>query len=349
MIKLDIKEIEMRKSILFLLFFALFSLTARDASAVECGLSCCIAGAATSGVTLAENFGLSLVYENSYMKTIKNGTDEVSPEEAITRNKQMGKTYSVPTEMIMLKISLVGVLPVNERLQVMASVPYLINDMDMRRRSAMGMDMDMSMDTVEGLGDVSIMGLYTLYTDAPVRPGHRLVAGLGVKTPTGSTSEKTSSGSLMHAMMQPGSGSWDPLFMVNYMRGLYPLVFQANLFYQLTTEGYNGYEFGDKIALDLVARYQATNYINIGVDLNAMHAEKDDDHEGKYSKPDTSMVDNPAFTGLDSIFITPVVQAKIPSTGGSVELKYQLPIYQDVNGFQQVVDWRLFATLVWVF
>src|SRR4030067_3583750 len=105
------------------------------------------------------------------MKTIKNGTDEVSPDEAISSNQQMGKAYSVPTEMIMQKISLVGVLPVNERLQVMASVPYLINDMDMRRRSAMGMDMDMSMDTVEGLGDVSIMGLYTLYTDVQATPG----------------------------------------------------------------------------------------------------------------------------------------------------------------------------------
>lgn len=341
----------MRKYAFFLLLFALISLSARDASAVgECGLSCCIAGAATSGVTLAENFGLSVVYEHSYMKTIKNGTDEVSPDEAISRNQQMGKAYAVPTEMIMQKISLVGVLPINERLQLMASVPYLINDMDMRRRSAMGMGMDMSMATVEGLGDISVMGLYTLYADAPIRPAHRLTAGIGVKTPTGSTSEKTSSGNLVHAMMQPGSGSWDPLFMLNYTRGLYPLVLQANLFYQLTTEGYNGYEFGDKLALDLVARYQLANYINIGIDVNAMHAEKDDDHEGKYSvNAATSMADNPAFTGLDSIFITPVVQAKIPSTGGSVELKYQVPVYQDVNGFQQVIDWRLFATLVWVF
>ncbi len=342
----------MRKSVLFLLFFALISLSARDASAVgECGLSCCIAGAATSGVTLAENLGLSLVYEYSYMKTIKNGTDEVSPDEAIAINKAKfgSMSYSVPTEMIMQKISLVGVVPVNERFQVMASVPYLMNDMDMRMQMGMMPARDHSMARVEGLGDISIMGLYTLYADAPIRPAHRLTAGLGVKTPTGSTSEKTSSGSLVHAMMQPGSGSWDPLFMINYTRGIYPLVFQANLFYQLTTEGYNGYEFGDKLSLDLVARYQAANYVNIGLDINAMHAEKDVDHDGKYTRRATSMADNPDYTGLDSIFITPVVQAKIPSTGGSVELKYQIPVYQDVNGFQQVVDWRLFATLVWVF
>lgn len=340
----------MKRSFVLLLFCAMISLSGREAHAVgECGLSCCIAGAATSGVTLAESLGLSLVYEHAYMKTIKTGTDEVSPDEAIARNQKMGMSYSVPTEMRMQKVSVVGVLPATERLQFMASVPYVINDMDMRRRSAMGMVMDMSMETVSGLGDISLMGLYTLYADAPVRPGHRLIAGAGVKAPTGSTSERSASGSLVHAMMQPGSGSWDPLFMLNYTRGLYPLVLQANLFYQFTTEGYNGYEYGDKLTLDLIARYQLSNYVNVGVEVNGIHAEKDDDREGKYSRPDTSMADNTAFTGLDSVFISPVIQAKIPDTGGSAEIKYQVPVYQEVDGFQQVVDHRVLATLVWVF
>ncbi|WKZ32722.1 MAG: hypothetical protein QY316_12555 [Thermodesulfobacteriota bacterium] len=341
----------MRKCTLFLLLIVAVTLfNGRQAGAAgECGLSCCIAGAASSGVTLAENFGLSLAYEYMHMETIRNGTRSVSPDGAIAENQQMSQSYSVPTEMRMQKISLVGVLPVTERLQLMAAVPYIINDMDMRRRSAMGMTMDMTMDTVSGIGDISFMGLYTLYTDAPIRPGHRLVAGLGIKTPTGATSERTASGNLVHAMMQPGSGSWDPLFLLSYTRGLYPLVLQANLFHQLTTEGNNGYEFGDKTTLDLIARYQASNYINVGLELNGIHAERDRDHEGRYSRPVTSMADNPDFTGLDSVFITPAVQAKIPKTGGSAEIKYQVPVYQRVNGFQQVIDWRLFATLVWVF
>jgi hypothetical protein len=345
-------ENAMRRLFAAMLFFTLILLSGRDAYALgECGLSCCIAGATTSGVTLAENFGVSLVYEYAYMETIKNGTEEVTPDEAIAANQVMGQSYSVPTEMRMQKLSLVGFLPLNERFQLLASVPYVVNDMDMRTRTGgmMPMTMDMSMAQITGLGDISLMGLYTLYTDAPVRPAHKLTVGLGVKTPTGKTDERKPNGNLVHAMMQPGSGSWDPLFMVTYTRGLYPLVLQANLFYQLTTKGYNGYEFGDKLNFDLSARYQAARYVNIGLDVNAMHTEKDKDHDGRYSNPVNSMIDNPDFTGLDSLFVTPVVQVKVPNTGGSAEFKYQIPVYQDVNGFQQVVDWRALATLVWVF
>lgn len=335
---------------LFLALVAVLTFYAPNAFALgECGLSCCIAGAAGSGITLAESFGVSVQYEYSFMETIKNGKDEVSTDDVIVDNQTPGLSYKVPTEMVMQKISFTGAYPVNERLIVLATVPFVINDMDMRMRSAMGMTMDMTMETVSGLGDVSLLGLYTVHTDAPIRPTKRLTIGAGVKTPTGSTTEKSPSGSLIHAMMQPGTGSWDPLFMVNYMRAYYPLVLQANLFYQWTTEGNNGYEFGDRFTYDLSARYQAWDYLNVGIEVNGFHTGGDDDRDGKYSSPETSMLDNPGFTGLDSVFITPVLQVKIPGTGGSGELKYQVPVYQNVNGYQQVVDWRVFASLSWVF
>ena len=315
----------------------------------ECGLACCIAGATGSGVTLADTLGLSIVYENTYMKTIKEGTEKRSPDQAIDRAWTTGSSYKVPTRMRMQKATLVAAVPVNERLRLVGYVPYVVNDMDMRQKNAMGMVMDMRMSTVSGLGDAALMGLYTLYTDAPIRPGQRLTVGLGVKTPTGSAGERTSSGALVHAMMQPGSGSWDALFLVDYMRAFYPLVLKANLFYQLTTEGYNGYEFGDQLAYEVSARYQALNYVNVGVDLSGVRVASDIDHDGRYSAPATSMVDNPANTGLDSVFIAPVVQVKLPGTGGSGELKYQVPIYQDVNGIQQVMDYRVLGSVSWVF
>jgi hypothetical protein len=337
-------------TVLLICIFASASAATRAYALGECGLSCCLAGAAGGGVTLAEHFGLSLVYENAWMETIREGTGEVSPTDAIARNKQAGMSYKVPLNMRMQKVSLVGAFPVNERFTLLAFVPYVINDMEMRNVSAGGMVMDMRMETVSGLGDATLLGLYTLYTDAPIRPTGRLTVGLGLKAPTGSSDERTSSGSLAHAMMQPGTGSWDPVFMVNYMRAYYPLVLQATLFYQLATEGINGYEFGDRFTYDLSARYQAANYLNIGVELNGIHAGKDTDHDGRFSAfAATSMADNPEYTGLTSIFISPFVQAKLPSTGGSAELKYQLPVYQDVNGFQQVVDWRALATATWVF
>lgn len=340
----------MKKLYLLCALIAMIAAGACNAFAMgECGLSCCIAGAAGSGAANAEHLGLSLQYEHAYMKTIKSGTNEISPDDVIAANRKPMKSYSVPTEMRMQKTSLTAFLPVNRSFVILASVPYVINDMNMRSKNNMGMTMDMRMETVSGLGDVSLMGLYTIYADSERRPSERVTAGAGVKTPSGSTNEKTASGRLVHAMMQPGSGSWDPLIMLNYMRAFYPVVFQTHLLYQMTTQGRNGYEFGDKFSYDLSARYQAARFVNIGLDLNGIHAGRDKDHGNKYSSAETSMLDNPDYSGLDSLFISPVVQFKIPGTGGSAEVKYQRPIYQNVKGFQQVVDWRALAQVSWAF
>lgn len=315
----------------------------------ECGLACCIAGAATSGVTLAQRVGFSVQYEYTQMKTLKEGAHEVSPDEVINRNWMMGGKFSVPLEMTMQKVSVIAAVPVTERFQVLGIVPYVFNNMTMRTKNKMGMVMDMKMASVEGIGDVTLMGLYTAYTDAPIRPTQRLTLGLGLKTPTGSNDEKTGSGTFVHAMMQAGTGSWDPLFLVNYMHAFYPLVLQANLFYHLSTRGDEGYAFGDQFNYDLIARYQVASYVNVGLEINGVHAGKDSDADGKFSRPTTSLIDNPNNTGLDSIFISPTVQLKIPGTGGSMEFKYQQPIFQSANGIQQVVDWRVITSVTWNF
>jgi len=97
----------------------------------ECGLSCCIGGAATSGVTLAEHIGLSLQYEYSHMETIKNWSSDISPDEVITNKWMMGSSYSVPTEMTMQKLSLIAAYPATKRFQILGILPYIKNDMDM--------------------------------------------------------------------------------------------------------------------------------------------------------------------------------------------------------------------------
>src|SRR3989304_2969845 len=326
----------MKRYFLIALCGLLFSLASGYKSTVfavgECGLSCCIGGAATSGVTLAEHIGLSLQYEYSQMETIKDGNSNISPDEVINNNWMMGGSYSVPTKMTMQKMSLVAAYPATEKFQVLGILPYIKNDMVMRMKNSMGMTMNHTMDTVDGIGDITLIGLYTAYTDAPVRPTKRLTLGAGLKTPTGKNNERTSTGSL-----------------VNYMRAYYPLILQANMFYHLTTEGDEGYEVGDQLSLDLIARYQAANYVNIGLELNGIHSAEDEDHDGNFSKPATSMVDNTDNTGLDSIFLTPGVQIKIPGTGGSADLKYQVPVYQKVNGIQQVTDWKVLTSVTWNF
>ena len=64
-----------KKILLIMLVFIFIPFKAFAAG--ECGLSCCIAGASSSGVTLASKFGISLQYEYSYMKPLREGSAEV--------------------------------------------------------------------------------------------------------------------------------------------------------------------------------------------------------------------------------------------------------------------------------
>ncbi len=326
----------------------------------ECCLSSTLAEATISGVTTAPNFGLSLQYEYTNMKTIREGSKSISPN-SVLDNIAAGwpampaepKSFSVPTRMIMQKYTMLGSYAITKKFQFLVTAPYVINDMNMRMlmRGTMGhqMKMDMKMNTIEGLGDVTLMGLYSLYVDKPDLPTKKITLGLGVKTPTGKNDEKDDSGELVHAMMQPGTGSWDPLFLVNYVHTFQPLIFQTNLFYHMATEGDEGYEFGDKLSLDFIARYQVTNYIIPGLELNGLYADQNTDHDGKYSHPDESLLDNTDNTGITSLSVSPSILIKIPKTGGSIDLKFQRPVYQNAQGTQQVVDWRAMASIVWAF
>jgi len=112
-----------RRLLQFSLLFFLVAISSRSFALGECGLSCCLAGTNSSGVTLAENFGLSVQYEYSDMTTIRNGTGSISPNDVIDRFWTMGNSYAVPTQMTMEKLSFIGVLPVNERWQLLAIAP----------------------------------------------------------------------------------------------------------------------------------------------------------------------------------------------------------------------------------
>ena len=70
----------------------------------ECGMACCLAGANSSGVTLAESFGLAVQYEYSDMETILHGSSTVSPDDVINAHWTPGNGYSVPTKMTMEKL-----------------------------------------------------------------------------------------------------------------------------------------------------------------------------------------------------------------------------------------------------
>lgn len=336
---------------------ALTITAALPAAASECGLSCCIA-AGVEGVGSATGFTATVQYDTMEMKTILQGTTKLSADQAIqTALAGRAGMYSVPTKMVMSKISTNISYRMDEDNAFILSVPYVINDMDMR----MGMKMmamspimysNMTMNTIEGIGDTSLVYLRDVYKDADIRTRQRFSVGVGVKAPTGKHKSRNSSNQLVHIMMQAGTGSWDGVVLANgtfsfgeHKDGGALWFLSPSVMYQANTKNDLGYKVGDRLNYDLSAKYRLSSEFTAKLDFNGIWAGKDstdgtiDATSGLVAYQNTmmSMNDNVANTGINSMFISPGFQWLI-TPGFIVSGEYRIPVYQNTNGTQQVTD-----------
>ena len=94
-------------TIFLLLFFTSSAVYAHG----ECCLSRSLVEATTSDITTASNFGISLQYEYTNMKTIRDGTSKISHNTVLDNvaakwptMSMEGKSFAIPTRMIMQSI-----------------------------------------------------------------------------------------------------------------------------------------------------------------------------------------------------------------------------------------------------
>jgi len=329
----------------------------QQVQASECGLSCCIA-AGVDGIGSATGLTLSLQYDTMLMKTNRQGTSKISPQQIISNNlaaRGMGSMYAVSTNMTMQKIVANMAYRINEDNAFLLTVPYIINDMDMM----MGMKMaggirysTSTMDTVQGLGDITATYLLDVYKDADIRTRERLTLGLGIKAPTGKSKARNRRGNLVHMMMQAGTDSWDAFLVANgtfafgeHEDGGAQFLLTPSASYHLTTRNSLGYKVGDRVNADISARYRITSKFNVKLDLNSVYSQKDstngtlDPVTGTvaYQNVNGNVLDNVANTGLASVFVSPGFQW-IVADGFILSGEYRMPVYQKVRGIQQVTD-----------
>jgi len=287
-----------------------------------------------------EEVSLQLNYSLTRMDKFMKG----SASQSLENIKANTRYTSLPVSMDMFKYTMTAGYGFTPTFKAFVSLPYVRNTMDMTMGMTMGMMTTWSENTmvpVSGLGDATIMGLYRLYTNREIRPTGLVTLGFGIKTATGSSTERRSNGSLIHAHMQPGTGSWDPLLSLLYTRMMDSFLVQANATYQLTTRNKEGYEFGDSLALDLTGKYAVVKEFNILAGLTFLNVNKAKDKNGKYYNPttNTSLMDDPANTGGESLWLSPGIQI-LPFKNGMLELKYQVPVWEKVNGVQMVSSYR---------
>ena len=336
------------------LFFIFFVATLFIAPGVSygAGLCCQLAGGVEENVNGAYAPGphrLTAVLEWSFsdMDKLMEGTRETSATDIAGQGKYM----TIPTHMEMTRYTMTLAYGITPKLKVFVTIPYVRNtmDMDMVMTDGMGMQMlePMSMEPVSGLGDVTVMALYRIYTNRPVRPAEAVTLGLGVKTPTGSYTEKNSSGRFIHAHMQPGTGSWDPIASLAYTKLMNPWLLGADVTYQFATRNDEGYKFGDTLTTDLTAKYGLLPFINLTGQLTYLHSGRATDDLGRYTNL-TSVFDDPANTGEDSLWASPGFEL-VPLNNAGLTFKAQLPLWQRVNGVQLVSSYRLVTAVYYVF
>lgn len=188
-----------------------------------------------------------------------------------------------------------------------------------------------------GIGDVTLMSRYALL--APMNPYlPTLAIGAGVKLPTGSTDkdgvvieEGEKKIELGERSIQPGSGSWDPLFGIYYLQRFGSATGFANATLRLPTED-EGYEFGNEIIANLggsvpvLARLEALAQINmrfVGRDESANETELFDQN-----------------TGGEHVFFSPGLRLNLGRDLAAYTF-VQIPLYRNVNGNQLTADWSL--------
>jgi hypothetical protein len=323
------------------------------ANAIAGGFCCQLNTGVSEGLGGGTSSGkLQLRFDASYsrMEGYFEGDSDVSLTEVMAdpRFKVMGGV--VPESMDMTRLTLSGSYAVTDRFRVFVSVPWVINDMTMRMyMPAAGMWMKMRMKEVSDLGDVTVSGMYRVYQDRDIMPLTVLSVGVGLKTPTGSYG-LMDNGTRIHAHMQPGTGSWDPILSVAFVK-MFSSAFlvRADANWQITTENPLGYEYGDTVAVNGHLDYNALDFLNLSLGLGYFHSDQADDRRNNYlGNQSQRLTDYTGYTGEDSVWVSPGVQI-LPFGGASIDVSVQVPVYKYSPDIQQLTDYRVLAGLSYAF
>jgi hypothetical protein len=133
-------------------------------------------------------------------------------------------------------VQLWGRIPVSERVQVSLQLPYHFFNRDLSTGT----------QNVDGLGDITVLGLYTLFRTAndSTMVTHTWQVGGGVKAPTGKY-DSANNGSV-NPSFQLGTGSWDYIVATEYVVQHKSLGLNAMANYVIKTENDKQYQFGNQ-------------------------------------------------------------------------------------------------------
>lgn len=192
-----------------------------------------------------------------------------------------------------------------------------------------------------GRGDLSIVGQFR----QPLTDNSTLVMGVELKLPTGQTQKvNEQDGFILPANLQPGTGSYDPLFVIHYQTSFgfrKSLLFSQSIYYRLNTATskftfHDRYKFGNEIQIftGLSDQILIGNSIhNPSLLLRFRHAKKDEIEDFLNDS-----------TGGSWLYLVPGWNYNINSNV-SIGVSGEIPLYRNLNGLQITTTYRLICTI----
>jgi hypothetical protein len=137
-----------------------------------------------------------------------------------------------------------GRYSLGRRVQLFGFVPYRYNSQQT----------DTGSYTVSGMGDVSLLANVLLLKEDPASEAfqQQLLAGAGLKMPTGGCSGVTERDKLGLPNMQPGTGAWDVILNANYTLRRKRTGLNLDAAYTLTTANADRYKYGNRLNAGLL-------------------------------------------------------------------------------------------------
>lgn len=201
-----------------------------------------------------------------------------------------------------------------KRVQLFAFVPY-----NVFRKNENGVN-----TTVSGLGDAILLANYAIVNTGDSlmkKVKHTLLAGGGVKFPTGKTNAEKE-GIILNPNLQTGTGSFDFIFNTNYTIRYKKVGANAEFSYRLNTANKDDFRFGDKVNTSLRLftwlKTKSVSFLpNAGVTFE--HSEKDIYANGV----------NEFYSGGNVLYGTAGIETYLKRF--NVGFSFQQPFYRNQN------------------
>ncbi len=309
--------------ILLSLIVVLFSFSASPYASANCGSSSCPID--HHSYMMPGMFRIGVNYESIKMDKLQFGANRVSVGQIPVDHDEL--------ETINQRTVLNADYGVSSQLSFNVMAPYIVRE---HSHIHHGVDGDeLQQWSFSGIGDVMVHGTYVLQQSmSPEVPYLAITAG--IKLPTGATNKSNEHGEEAEVTIQPGTGSYDGVLSLNgryvlgtvkSLNGLYTVLpLTSSIALRMNGKGKDDYRIGNEIVGSVGTVLELDQRFRLLLQFNAR----------SMGHSDVGTTDEESsHTGGTWIFLTPGIGSELFSNINFF-VYAQIPLYQNVNGVQQV-------------